>query len=462
MEAVNRRIETEGEVRKMRMLRGFHGRGRGSVVALACFVVAGAVWLLFSGEAKQSELAATSQAARRGPTGSPQLVSIEPLPTISGEMCEWMPASTSTRLVAALRQERSAAEERTATEIDRAPVRIIHDPYPTYSAVAVDPLRNEIVLQDENLFQIMVYDRMSNTPPTATMSEPKRVIGGALTHVEFNCGLYIDPNNGDIYSVNNDMVDRMVVFSREQQGNVPPARELHTPHRTFGIAVDEEDQELYLTVQHPPQVVVYHKMASGEDKPIRVLEGGSTQLEDAHGIALDLKNQWMYVSNHGSVGSYTPGSGSFEPPSITVYPLKASGDTAPLRIIEGPKTQLNWPAQIYFDMEHQELFVANDTGDSILVFRATDNGNAAPVRVIQGPKTGLKNPTGVFVDAKNDELGVANMGNHSSTVYPRTANGNVAPLRTIRAAPQGKMAQAIGNPGAIGYDTKREEILVPN
>jgi hypothetical protein len=32
----------------------------------------------------------------------------------------------------------------------------------------------------------------------------------------------------------------------------------------------------------------------------------------------------------------------------------------------------------------------------------------------------------------------------------------------IRSAPAEKVALAIGNPGAVGYDSKREEILVPN
>ena len=51
-----------------------------------------------------------------------------------------------------------------------APLRVIKDPYPTYSAVAVDFNNGEIVLQDENLFQIMVYDRTANTPPQAAMT----------------------------------------------------------------------------------------------------------------------------------------------------------------------------------------------------------------------------------------------------------------------------------------------------
>ena len=231
---------------------------------------------------------------------------------------------------------------------------------------------------------------------------------------------------------------------------------------------------MYLTVEHPPAVVVYRKMAQGEEKPIRILEGDRTQLKDAHGIAIDTKNNWMFVSNHGATsrgtpdssvmaaGRRVPGSGTFAPPSITVFPLDAQGNPAPLRVIEGPQTQLNWPAAMAMDVDRGELYVANDAANSVLVFRATDRGNVAPTRVIKGPKTGIKNPTGVFLDTQNRELWVSNMGNHAATVYRLDASGDAAPLRTIRSAPQGKLAQAIGNPGAVGYDSKREEILVPN
>ena len=429
--------------------------------------------------------------------GSDRLVSIEPLPPTTGEMCELMPPAGQERLVAYLQSQTAGTGKSALTSnaitgniVNRSPVRIIHDPYATYSAVTVDSARNEIILQDENLFQILTYDRMANTPPTATMTEPKRIIAGPATKVEFNCGLYVDPQNGDIYSIANDTVDTMVVFSRNQKGNIPPARELHTPHRTFGVAVNESSQELFLTVQAPSAVMVYHKLAKGNEPPIRIIEGDHTRLEDPHGIALDTKNKLIFVSNHGSVAyskegknfmrypaegggwhvpdegerrqNMAPGTGKFMPPSIAVYPIDAQGDVAPMHVIEGPATQLNWPAQIYLDEEHQELYVANDVGDSILVFRASDQGNAAPARIIKGPKSGIKNPTGVYLDKEHQEVVVANMGNHSATVYPRTAAGDAAPLRTIRGAPADKVALDIGNPGAVAYDTKRDQILVPN
>jgi len=451
-------------------------RSRWSVAALGAVVILSGV------------LCASREGSDPGrkPTGYPQLVSVEPLPetAIGGELCALVPAPSPVLLAAALRQERSTIQSTSAAAADRRgvlnrpPLRVIRDPYPTYSAVAVDPKNNEIVLQDENLFQLMVYDRLTNTPASARLSEPKRIIGGHDTKVEFNCAIYIDPKSGDLYSVNNDTLDTMTVFSRNQRGNAHPARELSTPHRTYGIAVDEARDEMFLTVQDPPMVVVYNKYAKGQDKPLRVLRGNRTGLEDPHGIGLDTKNGWMFVANYGNVaahpdgggnslpgrgyGEMLPGSGRYEPPSITVYPIRASGDTIPLRVIEGPDTQLNWPAHISLDEEHGEVYVANDGTDAILVFRVSDSGNVAPARVLKGPKTQIKNPTGVYVDTVNNELIVANMGNHRATVYPRTAQGDAPPIRTIRTAADGTPALQIGNPGAVAYDSKRDEVLVPN
>ena len=459
------------------MLKKIHLRPRGEVTTSICFVVAVAVWVLSAGGPKRPEWNAASQAALRGPMGLPQLVSVEALPE-QGQVCEWVPARASGTILASLQQEELAggataissedAGARTTVDADREPLRVIRDSYPTYSAIAVDTNSDEVYLQDENLFGLKVFDRLDDTSPTAAFTEPKRMVGGIQTKLEFNCGLYVDPNSGDVYSVNNDTVDTLVIFGRDAQGNVPPKRELSTPHGTYGIAVDEEGQEMFLTVQHESAVVVFRKMAEGEEPPLRRLRGEKTRLADPHGIALDPRNDLMFVSNHGNTSSLmtndrrAPGSGRFEPPSITVHSVQASGDTAPLRIIQGPRTQLNWPAAMSLDPERGELYVANDAGDSILVFRTTDSGDVAPARIIRGPQTGIKNPTGVFLDLKNDELWVSNMGNHSATVYPRSGNGDIPPLRTIRSAPLGKVALAIGNPGAAAYDSKRDEILVPN
>jgi 6-phosphogluconolactonase (cycloisomerase 2 family) len=264
--------------------------------------------------------------------------------------------------------------------------------------------------------------------------------------VQFNSCVYIDPANGDVYSVENDIGDVIVTFAHDATGDAAPIRKLKVTHRAFAMAIDEEDQEFFVSVQHPPQVAVYRKGASGDEKPKRLLIGDGTRLSDAHGMAIDTRRKLLFVNNWGNIADDNiPGSGRFEPPSITVYPLNATGNTAPLRIIQGPKTGLDWPGAMSLDPDTGDLYVANDVGQEILVFHGTDQGDATPARRIRGPKTGLTYPTGVYVDSKNREVWATNLGNSTATVYPLMASGDIAPLRVIRSAEEGKPSLRFAN-----------------
>src|SRR5204862_4392574 len=103
---------------------------------------------------------------------------------------------------------------------------------------------------------------------------------------------------------------------------------------------------------------------------------------------------------------------------------------------------------------------ANDCGNSGPILPRTANGAAHPRRAIRGPRTGIKGPMGVAI--AKDEIWVANFGDHTARVFPRLATGNVPPRRILRNAPAGKETSGFGNPYSVAYDTKREEILVPN
>ena len=89
------------------MLPAFRLRAGVSIVVLVSFLVGVGVWVLLAGEAVQPRLRASARLAELRPTGSPQLVSIEPLPEmeVNGEMCQWVPASSQTRLMALLQEE---------------------------------------------------------------------------------------------------------------------------------------------------------------------------------------------------------------------------------------------------------------------------------------------------------------------------------------------------------------------
>ena len=433
------------------------------ILALAGVMVVGIGW---------RELRPPSETDFRQPTGYPQLISLQELPD-SGDKCLLDSAPEATAIAGG--QERSlfsAFEEIPAyaatpeaggtTDVTRPPLRTVSDTDPIYSSVAVDPERNEIVLVDTNTFSIKTFSRTENTPADVRASVPIHAVEGPKTKLEFDNGLYIDPKNGDVTTVAADN-DFLVTFPHGSTGDIEPARTLRVTHRGYALAVDEEKQEMYLSIQYPPQIAVYRKNASGNDKPVRLLKGESTRLSDSHGMTIDTKNKLLLVNNWGHISNeLIAGTGRFESPSITVYPLDADGDTSPVRVIQGPKTQLNWPAMMSVDPAAGDLFVTNDLGESILVFHETDKGDVAPYRVIRGSKTGLSNPTGVFVDSKNQELWVSNLGNSSATAFPLNARGNQPPLRTIRTAPADKISLKFGKPSGTAYDSKREQLLVAN
>ena len=282
-------------------------------------------------------------------------------------------------------------------------------------------VRNEVVLTDENLFQVLVYDRTENTPPGAEASKPKRVIAGEDTNIEFQSGVYVDQQTGEIFAANNDTRDTLVVFKHGSAGNVKPIRQVETPHGTFGVVVDEVHGELFMTEQHDSALVVYRKDATQEESPIRFMQGSKTGLQDPHGIALDPKDDVLFVANYGYTHDVAltdkpktgvnqadnregkdnwplgrefavPGSGTINPPSITVYRADGRGDAAPLRKIQGPDTGLNWPTGLAFDPQARELFVANDAAHEVLVFDAAANGNAKPKRSAEGREHEARQP----------------------------------------------------------------------
>jgi len=428
--------------------------------------------------------------------GSERLVSVEPLSQSDGQLC-LSDDALSPQLIASLLPQQQPRSAATATQsgppprpsnavkadvAKRQPVTTIRDPRNAFAGLFVDSTRNEVVIAEENNFSLLVYDRMENTPPRAALSEPKRTIQGENTFLEYACSVYVDPATGDIYGINNDTLNWMTVFGRDAKGNVAPYRKLHTPHTTFGIVADEEKQELLMTIQDDHAVSVFKKTAKDQDAPIRLLQGPKTLMADPHGIALDTKTGLIYVTNWGTVqdrkydvpwrygkvnwpvgrNNNIPGSGKILPPSITVYRKDASGDTAPLRVISGPKTLLDWPTSIAVHPDRGEIFVANDTNDTVTVYRSDANGDVAPIRILKGPRSMIKNPTGVALDLKNNELWVSNFGSHSATVYPVDASGDPVPKRVIRSGPADDPSPMFSNPHTVAYDSKRDQLLVSN
>jgi DNA-binding beta-propeller fold protein YncE len=352
---------------------------------------------------------------------------------------------------------------------DIVPVRSLADPYPSLHSVAVDPDNNRVLISDSNRGGLLIYDRTSGSGSSGVV-EPMTQVRGPATGMMFVAGVALDPGNHELYAVNNDIGDRMEVFPYDSEGNVKPKRVLFVPHGSWGVALNRQREEIAITVEHANTVVVYRRDASQGDAPLRVLHGPKTGLGDPHGITFDEAHNEISVANHGNWAPLTRAEslegelkgGRFDLPSITTYSGEANKDEVPLRKIQGKRTDLNWPMGISLDTVHDEIAVASYGNDSILIFHRNDQGDVEPVRVIHGSRTALSGPMGVSIDAKNEEIWVTNYREHTAAVFARTAQGNVAPKRIVRNALAGTPAVGFGNPGAVAYDSRRDEILVPN
>lgn len=391
----------------------------------------------------------------------------------TGDMCTWDYAAPE---VLAAPQNATAA----ITEGALPPLRYVIDPYPTFNGIVLDTRSNRVLLSDENRKSVLTYDRSAGSNSSGVTSPMWQIIG-PQTEVGFIAGVEVDADRREIYAVNNDVEDRIAVFDYDAHGDLTPKRHLYVPHQAWGISLNGSRDEMAISVQQLSMLAVYRRAAAGLDAPLRIIKGSHTNLADPHGVRWDAGHHEIIVASHGNSTQIAPYTaydaqaapaqesgnehilgGEFVPPSINVFDETASGDAKPLRTIQGANTKLNWPMGVDLDTAHDEIAVANNGDNSLLVFRRTAQGNVAPVRVIRGAKTGISSPMGVAIDAQNNELWVANYGDHTALVFARDATGDAAPKRIIRNAPAGTPTGGFGNPYAVAYDSKRDQLLVPN
>jgi len=355
------------------------------------------------------------------------------------------------------------------------PIRSVSDPFPTFDGVALDTENDRVIFSDENRHSLLVYDRTASGT-SSEPTEPAQWIFGPKTQLGFIAGVEVDPARKEFYTVNNDGGDRMVVFTYDDHGNVQPRRTLILPHQSWDVALAPKRDEIAITVQQANAISLFKRTSRDTDPPVRTIKGLNTGLEDPHGVYFDEQHGEIVTANHGNwtqLRPYTPydplvtdvgeyEAGTFHRASITVHAATANGDVPALRTITGDQTGLNWPMGIDVDLTHDEIAVANYGDSSIRIFRRGDKGNPQAVRVVRGALTQIVGPVSVAIDTKHDELWVANYGDHTAVVFSRTANGNVRPKRIIRNAPKDTPTCGFTNASAAAYDSKRDEILVPN
>ena len=183
-------------------------------------------------------------------------------------------------------------------------------------------------------------------------------------------------------------------------------------------------------------------MAKGSPQPKRTIGGQITRLtRGTHDIRYDpVHDEILLAAPHAD--------------AILTFRGGADGHEAPIRILQGQKTQIQGD-RVDVDPVHNELFVP--AGDRVLVFPREAQGNVAPIRVIRGPDTGLRRSAYLAVDPVHDLLVVGAYAKTKTSIkdetdvkllfFARTDEGNAKPRGEIlipNIGPQRTSEQLIG------------------
>lgn len=219
---------------------------------------------------------------------------------------------------------------------------------------------------------------------------------------------------------------------------------------SHAIAFDEIHDEIVVPNPFAEAVLFFAGNASGDAAPIRVIQGPKTLLEENDELALD--------PVHGEVVVPTR-------QAILIFDRTSNGDVAPKRFIAGPKTKINRARGIAVDPVNNIIAVGNREPIGILIFNRTDEGDVEPRAIISGPKTGIYAPKGFTINparkeliATNEARGVQvtrNVGESFVGVWNYSDNGDVPPKAVIK----GPRTMLIAPRGAA-LDPAHQEIFV--
>jgi DNA-binding beta-propeller fold protein YncE len=182
--------------------------------------------------------------------------------------------------------------------------------------------------------------------------------------------------------------------------------------------------------------------------------GPDTKLNNPAGLAVDYDRNRLYVSNAGTDCSSTSNPCN----SILVFHVAGnlSNNAVPDQILTS--AALNSPRGLALDLESKTLYVANQGGHSVLVFKKVEglNGSVRPDVEIGGGETRIVQPIGVAIDWARDILYVLNEGSSEILVFEGASsqNGNSAPTRTLSAG------DAYQSPSALFLDVEGDLLYV--
>ena len=251
------------------------------------------------------------------------------------------------------------------------------------------------------------------------------------------------------------------------------------------IRYSAKRDEIYVTNPFAQAILAFRGSATGEEPPVRVIQGPKTMLGSEDTLEIDDVNGEILIPGRDQV---------------LAFPIDGNGDVAPLRVVRGAKEGWRTGGGIAVDPIHNVLVTDgmlmsprraeggaeamrggrgenaragrggdsesdyNDSRNSILIFDRLANGDAKPLRTIRGPHTGIKAIRQMALYPNNGYILIAQITNGGIPepegtfigVWSINDNGDVPPRWKI----DGKPSNIMKKPRGITYSAKNKEVIV--
>ncbi len=216
---------------------------------------------------------------------------------------------------------------------------------------------------------------------------PIRVLQGAKTRILRPDTLYLDPMHDEIF------VDSgrgsILVFPRTAEGDVPPVREIKGDKtlldNIFGVAVDPVHDVLVVSnrtqmraaagsVVVGDRLLIFNRTDDGNVPPTRNIGGPKSGIIKLRQLEIDPEPGHIYATVKNNNESYNfadPNPSPWDqakPGFIGVWNVTDDGDVPPKAVIKGPATGLVWPAGVAINKREREIYAIDSVSNGLFTF----------------------------------------------------------------------------------------------
>jgi DNA-binding beta-propeller fold protein YncE len=252
-------------------------------------------------------------------------------------------------------------------------------------------------------------------------SQPNRLIAGQLTRLSRTMhDIRYDPVHDEMF-VTNPFSRAILVFRGGADGEAEPIRIIQGSNTHLlgadRLDVDPVHNEIY--VPNGRNILVFPREGYGNIAPTRIITGPDLTSDDVGTLAVDPVNN-VFVTSKDVVRT---NDNKFS--RLLIYDRTANGETNPLRIIAGPKTEIYRINQLQVHPPKGRIIAAmpgaydmqQPEGVFVGIWNITDNGDVPPRWKIAGPGSTMLKPRGVAINAKDKEILVGDMRMNAVLTY---------------------------------------------